>query len=73
LLSFGQSHPWSVLRVRELMKFKNDGHYDRILRREQPAPAAPSEPAAPNQAAGGASGLLSSLPSKDIFKNPFKK
>ena len=73
LLSFGQTHPWSVLRVRELMKFKNDGHYDRILRRELPAPAAPSELAAPNQAAGGASGLLSSLPSKDIFKNPFKK
>jgi hypothetical protein len=76
LLSFGQTHPWAVLRVRELMKFKNSGDYDRILRREMPVPAvAPqaAEPPAPGQEPA-APGLLSSLAVKDMkFKNPFKK
>jgi Zn-dependent protease with chaperone function len=78
LLSFGQTHPWSVLRVRELMKFKNDGDYDRILRREMKTLAASSEPALPAPAtaesgASVASTLSSMLPRDMKFKNPFKK
>ena len=73
LLSFGQTHPWAVLRARELMKFKDGGDYDKILRREMKAPESPP-PAAGTQES--ASALSSMLPKdlKDIkFKNPFKK
>jgi Zn-dependent protease with chaperone function len=76
LLSYGQTHPWSVLRVHELLKFRDNGNYDKILRREmkiaeleQPAPAAATA-AQPNP--DGAATLASMLP-LDKFKNPFKK
>jgi len=76
LLSYGQTHPWSVLRVHELLKFKDSGNYDKILRREmkitelaQPDPAAV---AAPGATPSVAATLTSMLP-LDKFKNPFKK
>ncbi|MCL2219454.1 MAG: M48 family metallopeptidase [Chitinispirillia bacterium] len=75
LLSFGQTHPWAVLRVRELIKFKDSGDYDKILRREMPIRepfsgksdlASDTEPSKPS--------ALSSILPKDIkIKNPFKK
>ncbi|MDR2013630.1 MAG: M48 family metallopeptidase [Rhodanobacter sp.] len=71
LLSFGQTHPWGVLRVRELMKFKDDGDYDRILRREMKLPE-PSLPAPKEAAPNSLSSALSNL-SNVKFSNPFKK
>ncbi|MCL1961584.1 MAG: M48 family metallopeptidase [Desulfovibrionaceae bacterium] len=81
LLSFGQTHPWGVLRTRELLKFRDSGDYDKILRREmklpppEPTPSPPSEVATAPAAA--APGSLSSMIPKDLkdlkFKNPFKK
>ncbi|MDR0781641.1 MAG: M48 family metallopeptidase [Pseudomonadales bacterium] len=69
LLSFGQTHPWGVLRVRELMKFRDDGDYGKILRREmQLAEPAPAPEAAPSALASAASAL-----SNVKFSNPFKK
>jgi len=72
LLSFGQTHPWGVLRVRELMKFRDEGNYDKILRREmnspEPLPPPPKE-AAPSSAANALSSALSGMK----FGNPFKK
>jgi len=83
LLSFGQTHPWGVLRVRELMKFRDEGSYDKILRREMALP--PEPPPAAEETAGAAeegsataalkdaSGALMSSLSKVKFGNPFKK
>ena len=71
LLSYGQDHPWGVLRVRELMKFKNDGSYDKILRREMKLPE-PSHPASPEAAPLSLSSVSSAL-SNVKFSNPFKK
>ncbi|MDR2215271.1 MAG: M48 family metallopeptidase [Nevskiaceae bacterium] len=70
LLSFGQTHPWAVLRVRELMKFRDSGDYDRILRREIQLPAPPADPAAKEAGSGS---LLSSMPSMPKIGNPFRK
>jgi Zn-dependent protease with chaperone function len=74
LLSFGQTHPWGVLRVRQLMQFKNDGHYDKILRREMnlqnlPDLPEPSQPALKETAINSLSSALSNVK----FGNPFKK
>jgi len=67
LLSFGQTHPWAVLRARELMKFKNDGNYDKILRREMQIPELP-----PSTEITTAPSALSSILPKDLkIKNPF--
>ncbi|MCL2871930.1 MAG: M48 family metallopeptidase [Betaproteobacteria bacterium] len=72
LLSFGLTHPWAVLRVRELMKFKDGGDYDRILKREMQLAKLP-EPLSPNEEVGVSSGLAAALPKDLKFKNPFKK
>jgi hypothetical protein len=68
LLSFGQTHPWGVLRVRELMKFRDEGLYDQILRREVKLQEELEGPAKESLA----SSLSSSL-SNVKFSNPFKK
>jgi len=70
LLSFGQTHPWTVLRTRELKKFKDAGDYDKILRREMQIP----EPPQPSQieAAPSPSPISSMLPKDMKIKNPFK-
>ncbi|MDR2710497.1 MAG: M48 family metallopeptidase [Burkholderiales bacterium] len=73
LLSFGQTHPWSVLRVRELMKFKDGGDYDAILRREKKAQLPEPLPVDPTGTATGLSGAASMLPKDLKIKNPFKK
>ena len=74
LLSFGQTHPWSVLRARELMKFRDAGDYDRILRREmKTSEPAPAEPASSEPKAEGAKSLSAMLPKDIKFKNPFQK
>jgi Zn-dependent protease with chaperone function len=76
LLSFGQTHPWGVLRVRELMKFRDEGDYDKILRREMSLPEPPPEKApaegAQKTLASAASNLSASLSNVKIG-NPFKK
>jgi len=69
LLSFGQTHPWTVLRTRELLKFRDAGDYDRILRREMQIPETP----APSQTAAAPSSLSSFLPKDMKIKNPFGK
>jgi dsDNA-specific endonuclease/ATPase MutS2 len=69
LLSFGRSHPWGVLRVRELMKFRDDGDYDKILRREMKLPEPPPPPAAKEDAPSSLSSTLSNV----RFGNPLKK
>jgi len=75
LLSFGQTHPWGVLRVRELMKFRDEGLYDKILRREvkllEPPPESQQE-AEPSAASNALSSVSSAL-SGVKFSNPFKK
>ncbi|MDR1968659.1 MAG: M48 family metallopeptidase [Burkholderiaceae bacterium] len=72
LLSFGQTHPWGVLRVRELMKFRDNGDYDKILRRE--ATLLPdASPPAPKEAAANPLASVSSALSGVKFSNPFKK
>jgi Zn-dependent protease with chaperone function len=75
LLSFGQTHPWGVLRVRELMKFRDGGDYDKILRREMQLPdlPPPAAPAAPQEAVANALASASSALSGMKFGNPFKK
>jgi len=79
LLSFGQTHPWGVLRVRELMKFRDEGHYDKILRRETklieppPAPQQEAAPGAVTSAASSAASSMSSALSGVKLGNPFKK
>jgi Zn-dependent protease with chaperone function len=76
LLSFGQTHPWGVLRVRELMKFRDAGDYDKILRREMPLPS--PEPSTEETPAGEAEKPLASAASNlsaslSKIGNPFKK
>jgi len=65
------------LRVRELMKFRDEGQYDKILRREMQLPAPPSTPAPQQEAAPGAVpnalSSVSSALSGVKFGNPFKK
>ncbi|MCL2309882.1 MAG: M48 family metallopeptidase [Proteobacteria bacterium] len=75
LLSFGQTHPWGVLRVRELMKFRDDGSYDKILRREMKLSesSSPSQQEAAPGAAASAMSSVSSALSGVKFGNPFKK
>ena len=78
LLSFGQTHPWSVLRVRELMKFRDEGNYDKILKREMslPQPSAdelPPPSSESQQGSSGESGGVAGALSKMKFGNPFKK
>jgi Zn-dependent protease with chaperone function len=76
LLSFGQTHPWGVLRVRELMKFRDDGLYDQILRRELklPSPPADQPPASgSDQPVAAPAGALASALSGVKLGNPFKK
>ncbi|MDR2189427.1 MAG: M48 family metallopeptidase [Azonexus sp.] len=78
LLSFGQTHPWTVLRTRELMKFKDSGDYDKILRREMPVIETPPE-SSPEAAPGAASSLASATSNLSAslsglkIGNPFKK
>ncbi|MCL2345774.1 MAG: M48 family metallopeptidase [Desulfobulbus sp.] len=79
LLSFGQTHPWGVLRVRELMKFRDNGDYDKILRREMQLPAlppsssAPPSPALDGAAEAASNALSSAMSGVKKFGNPFKK
>jgi Zn-dependent protease with chaperone function len=39
--TMGASHPWTVMRAQELLKWVDDGSYDRILKAIEPAPALP--------------------------------
>jgi Zn-dependent protease with chaperone function len=71
LLSFGQTHPWGVLRVRELMKFRDNGDYDKILRREVSLPN--ETPPEPKEAGANPMASVSAALSGVKFGNPFKK
>ncbi|SHN52090.1 M48 family metallopeptidase [Desulfovibrio litoralis] len=42
ILSNGRSHPWSVSRVHELVKFNDSGEYTNILERKAPRKELPS-------------------------------
>jgi Zn-dependent protease with chaperone function len=39
--TMGATHPWTVMRAQELLKWVDDGSYDRILKVIEPAPALP--------------------------------
>ncbi len=45
ILSNGRSHPWSVSRVHELIKFNDSGQYTDVLERKTPRKELPATPA----------------------------
>ena len=69
ILSNGRSHPWSVSRVHELIKFNDNGMYADVLARKAPRKELPeaagdgseTESGATDKAKAAAKGALSSL------------